>query len=42
MTLQEWHVSFNGLAFDSQITEHILKNKEQLLNKMVILLQDSL
>ena len=29
--LGEWHVSFNGLGFDSQITEHILKNKEQLL-----------
>jgi hypothetical protein len=23
----EWHISFNGLAFDAQITEHILKNK---------------
>lgn len=29
--LNEWHVSFNGLAFDSQITEHILRNQEQLL-----------
>lgn len=29
--LEEWHVSFNGLAFDAQITEHILENKEQLL-----------
>jgi hypothetical protein len=29
----EWHVSFNGLAFDSQITEHILRNKEQLLEQ---------
>jgi len=28
---EEWHVSFNGLAFDSQITEHILRNKEQLV-----------
>ena len=27
----EWHVSFNGLAFDSQITEHILRNKRSLL-----------
>jgi hypothetical protein len=27
----EWHVSFNGLGFDSQITEHILRTKEQLL-----------
>jgi hypothetical protein len=23
---QEWHVSFNGLGFDSQITEYILRN----------------
>lgn len=33
ITLEEWHVSFNGLAFDSQITEHILRNKEQLLEQ---------
>jgi len=31
IALDEWHVSFNGLAFDSQITEHILRNKDQLL-----------
>tara|TARA_R110000868_G_scaffold36248_1_gene128739 strand:- start:7150 stop:9048 length:1899 start_codon:yes stop_codon:yes gene_type:complete len=31
IALNEWHVSFNGLSFDSQITEHILRNKEQLL-----------
>ena len=30
---KEWHVSFNGLGFDSQITEHILRNKEQLLEQ---------
>jgi len=29
--LEEWHVSFNGIAFDAQVTEHILANKEQLL-----------
>ena len=29
--LNEWHVSFNGLSFDAQITEHVLRNKEQLL-----------
>lgn len=29
--LEEWHVSFNGIGFDAQITEHILENKEQLL-----------
>jgi len=27
----EWHVSFNGLGFDSQITEHILRNAEHLM-----------
>jgi len=27
----EWHVSFNGLGFDSQITEHVLRNKDQLI-----------
>ena len=26
----EWHVSFNGLGFDSQITEHILRNQGML------------
>jgi len=30
-TREEWHVSFNGLGFDSQITEHILRNKEHLI-----------
>lgn len=28
---KEWHISFNGLAFDSQITEAILKSKKFLL-----------
>jgi hypothetical protein len=27
---EEWHVSFNGLGFDSQITEYILHNADQL------------
>ena len=27
----EWHISFNGLSFDSQITEYILRNKNVLL-----------
>ena len=30
-TLKEWHISFNGLAFDSQITEFILRDKLNLL-----------
>jgi hypothetical protein len=29
----QWHISYNGLAFDSQITEHILDNKSYLLKK---------
>ena len=29
----EWHVSFNGLGFDSQITEHVLRNRDQLLHQ---------
>ena len=33
ITLGEWHVSFNGLAFDSQITEYILRDKDQLLEQ---------
>jgi hypothetical protein len=32
-SLEEWHVSFNGLAFDSQITEHILINADQLIEQ---------
>ena len=24
----EWHISYNGLAFDSQITHYILDNKK--------------
>jgi len=31
IAFDEWHVSFNGLGFDSQITEHVLRNKQQLL-----------
>jgi hypothetical protein len=27
---EEWHVSFNGIGFDSQITEYILHNADQL------------
>lgn len=30
--LDEWHISFNGLGFDSQIIEFILKNKYKLLS----------
>lgn len=27
----EYHISYNGLAFDSQITEHIIRNQRRLL-----------
>jgi hypothetical protein len=30
MNYGEWHVSFNGLSFDSQITEYAIQNAEQL------------
>lgn len=30
---KEWHISFNGLSFDSQITEFILRSKKILLQK---------
>ena len=32
MSYNEWHVSFNGLGFDSQITEHIIRNSSMLLS----------
>jgi len=31
ITNVEWHISFNGLAFDGQVTHHILKNKWRYL-----------
>jgi len=30
IALDEWHVSFNGLGFDSQITEYIIRTADQL------------
>ena len=29
-TNKEWHISFNGLSFDSQITQYILEKQKQL------------
>jgi hypothetical protein len=29
---EEWHVSFNGLGFDSQITEYILRNRDSIIH----------
>jgi hypothetical protein len=29
---EEWHVSFNGLGFDSQITEYILRNRDSVIH----------
>lgn len=29
---KQWHISYNGLAFDAQITHWILDNKQMLLN----------
>ena len=28
----QWHISFNGLAFDAQISQHLLKNRSKLAN----------
>ena len=33
IALNEWHVSFNGLGFDSQITEYFLRSKDDLLHQ---------
>lgn len=29
----EWHISYNGIAFDSQITQYLLLNQEALYNE---------
>ena len=29
--LNQWHISYNGLAFDAQISQHMLKNETKLL-----------
>jgi len=43
--LKEWHVSFNGLSFDSQIIQYILENKTYFLkcstDKLVTYLYDN-
>ena len=31
VTSKEWHISYNGLAFDGQITQKILLNQKSLL-----------
>lgn len=31
---KEWHISFNGLAFDSQITEFIMRESKRLLTML--------
>ena len=31
VTKGQWHISFNGLNFDAQITQHILNNQKRLL-----------
>ncbi len=30
--LNQWHISYNGLAFDAQISQHIIKNQRKLLS----------
>ena len=29
---KEWHISYNGLAFDAQITHYIIENREMFRN----------
>lgn len=31
VTQKQWHISYNGLAFDAQITQWVIKNQKQLL-----------
>jgi len=31
VTQKQWHISYNGLAFDAQITQFVIKNQKQLL-----------
>ena len=31
VTKVQWHISFNGLSFDAQITQHILLNQKKML-----------
>lgn len=31
VTEKQWHISYNGLAFDGQITQWVIKNQKQLL-----------
>lgn len=31
MEFNQWHISFNGLAFDAQITEYIIQNRNMLM-----------
>jgi len=30
--LNQWHISYNGIAFDAQISQHIIKNQRKLLS----------
>jgi len=32
ITKNEWHISFNGIAFDAQITEKLLREKQKLIH----------
>ena len=32
ISLNEWHISFNGISFDAQITQYVLVNRKRLLS----------
>jgi hypothetical protein len=39
---KEWHISFNGLSFDSQIIQYIIETYKDLLNKDYVYITDKL
>jgi hypothetical protein len=32
-TKNQWHISYNGLEFDAQITQHVMKNRSELIKQ---------
>ena len=38
----EWHISYNGLAFDAQVTHFILANQKEFLNASPTLITDKI
>lgn len=38
----EWHISYNGLAFDAQVTHYILANQKEFLNSSAAVVTDKI